>query len=212
MPTVFRASLSGQFIVKFLIRYDLVPLEGDDTMQANCQFRFQRMILYLNSKNQFRLQPQVHLSMKKPDELIINMQTLQESQTSQYEKPKIKSIEIVKGMDNWILKKKDSTGNFFIINPKRQSNPVETVSDGNEILVFSNDLTADDLSLNLNPSLYQFFNKEVEFNMSKFRLKETVVTEAVDLVVRWELPNVVKQGFYSLLKVELLRLQKHKTV
>ena len=54
VPVNFRAAIRGEFSVRFLFRYEvskvnksMIPTE--EKVPATCRFRFQRMILFINS-------------------------------------------------------------------------------------------------------------------------------------------------------------------
>ena len=68
------------------------------------------------------------------------------------------------------------------------------------------------MSLKTNEVYYDFLLKEVEFLQTKYKLKETNIEEAVDIVVRWQMDNANKTtGFYTLLRTELVKMQKNLT-
>ena len=48
IPINFRATLKGDFSVRFLFRYETIPNQ-EEVLPATCRFRFQRMIIYINS-------------------------------------------------------------------------------------------------------------------------------------------------------------------
>ena len=52
IPINFRATLKGDFCVRFLFRYETIPVNGStsaDDLPSTCRFRFQRMLIYINS-------------------------------------------------------------------------------------------------------------------------------------------------------------------
>ena len=49
IPINFRASLKGEFSVRFIFRYEVIPMSPEDVLPATCKFRFQRMIIFINS-------------------------------------------------------------------------------------------------------------------------------------------------------------------
>ena len=96
IPINFRASLKGDFSVRFLFRYETIP-NGSEVLPATCRFRFQRMIIYINSQYLFSMGPSVHMSVTEPDNYIVNLMTLQRLSSTWYERPEITSIEAIKG-------------------------------------------------------------------------------------------------------------------
>lgn len=131
MPIEFRASLVGQINVRFVIRYEVEGLPED--APPACKFRISRMILFLNSNLAFKVAPFVNMSVQDTDKYIVNFQTWQKMIASWYERPKFKSIEIVRGTEVWQLSKKDEVGNFVTVCNCPSSNPSK------QILVFPKD-------------------------------------------------------------------------
>lgn len=73
------------------------------------------------------------MSVQDTDKYIVNFQTWQKMIASWYERPKFKSIEIVRGTEVWQLSKKDEVGNFVTVCNCPSSNPSK------QILVFPKD-------------------------------------------------------------------------
>lgn len=118
VPINFRATLKKDFSVRFLFRYESVPLSPEAALPATCRFRFQRMIIFINSQCLFAMNPAVHMSVREPDQYIVNLMTLQKLNTTWYERPHVTSIEAIRGANRWTLCKKDDSGNFFIVKPR----------------------------------------------------------------------------------------------
>ena len=76
------------------------------------------MILFINSQYLFQMNPVVHMSVKQPDQFMINLMMLQKLNTTWYERPQVSSIEAIRGAQKWCLSKKDSFGNFFTVQPR----------------------------------------------------------------------------------------------
>ena len=69
------------------------------------------------------LKKHVHLSTKKANEYVVNIQIVDNAQHSAfYQTPAITAIEILNKKKLWTLKKKDEKGNFFIIMPFDSTN------------------------------------------------------------------------------------------
>ena len=49
IPVNFRATIKGELSVRFLFRYEVAPLSQSEPLPATCRFRFQRMVLFINS-------------------------------------------------------------------------------------------------------------------------------------------------------------------
>ena len=64
------------------------------------------------------MNPAVHMSVREPDQYIVNLMTLQKLNTTWYERPHVTSIEAIRGANRWCLSKKDDSGNFFIVKPR----------------------------------------------------------------------------------------------
>ena len=89
IPINFRASIKGQFSVRFLFRYQVQFKSGTDESKvpAICKYRFQRMMIFINSNLGFNMNPVVHMSAKQPDQYLINLQTTQKLKSTWYERP-----------------------------------------------------------------------------------------------------------------------------
>lgn len=74
IPINFRATLKGDFSVRFLFRYEVVA-NGSEVLPATCRFRFQRLIMFINSQCLFTMNPVVHMSFSEPDQYIVNLMT-----------------------------------------------------------------------------------------------------------------------------------------
>lgn len=76
----------------------------------------------------FQLKKHVHLSTKKANEHIINIQIVDNINTrAMYQTPEITSIEIVNKKIQWTLKKKDEKGQFFIVMPNVTGHEPHTI-------------------------------------------------------------------------------------
>ncbi len=120
LPLRMRASLMQTNEVKFLIRYE-VSNEADsgDNPSKMSKYRFSRIIFNLESLYAFTPKRHIHLSTKKANEHIFNIQIVDNyaPRTPIYHTPMINSIEIINKKKLWTLKKKDEKGQFFIIIP-----------------------------------------------------------------------------------------------
>ena len=50
IPINFRAAIRGEFSVRFLFRYEVKLANAIEKVPATCRFRFQRMIMFVNSQ------------------------------------------------------------------------------------------------------------------------------------------------------------------
>lgn len=135
IPVNFRAALRGEFSVRFLFRYEVVKVANvistTESLPTTCRFRFQRMILFVNSQCLFQMMPMVHMSVRQADKFVVNLMTQQRLNTSWYERPQVSSIEAINGARHWSLAKKDTYGNFFTVNPRQET--LNDSIDDNEI-------------------------------------------------------------------------------
>ena len=102
-----KASLMYHNEIRFLIRYEC------ETENANkmAKFRFTRLIFNMESIFAFHLKRHVHLSSKKANEHIVNIQVVDNVPLSAlYQTPEIVAVEIVNRKNIWTLKKKDEKG------------------------------------------------------------------------------------------------------
>lgn len=53
-----------------------------------------------------------------------------------------------------------------------------------------------------------FYDQELQFVMTKFKMSPTIEEEEVDIVVQWRIESLNKRGFYPLFKIPLLKMQK----
>jgi len=83
------------------------------------RYRFCRAVFNFDSLYAFTPKRHVHLSTKKANEHIFNIQIVDNLPpgSSNYQTPQIDSIEIINRKGLWTLKKKDERGQFFIIIP-----------------------------------------------------------------------------------------------
>jgi hypothetical protein len=90
------------------------------------RFRFTRVLFNLESLYAFTPKRHVHLSTKKANEHIFNIQIVDNVApgTSIYHTPQIQAIEIVNRRKLWTLRKKDEKGQFFIIIPAPSSEEI----------------------------------------------------------------------------------------
>jgi len=58
------------------------------------------------------------------------------------------------------------------------------------------------------PLLKSFLGNEISFVQQKFKIKQTVEEEEIDIIIRWSIPYLGIKGFYSLFKVGLMKKQK----
>jgi hypothetical protein len=133
LPLVMRASLMQTNEIKFLIRYEVdIPTPTAATVDADggktetmgdihkqSRFRFCRVLFNIESLYAFTPKRHVHLSTKKANEYIFNIQIVDNLApgTSFYQTPQIDAVEIVNKRGLWTLRKKDDRGQFFIIIP-----------------------------------------------------------------------------------------------
>lgn len=61
------------------------------------------------------------MSVRQPDQFVINLMTQQRLNTSWYERPQVSSIEAINGAKRWCLAKKDAYGNFFTVKPREEN-------------------------------------------------------------------------------------------
>jgi len=116
IPVNFRATIKGELSVRFLFRYEVAPLSSQsEPLPATCRFRFQRMVLFINSQCLFSMTPNVLMSVRQSDQFIVNLMTAQRLNATWYERPQVSSIEALNGARHWQLHKKDEFGNFFIV-------------------------------------------------------------------------------------------------
>jgi len=76
VPINFRAAIRGEFSVRFIFRYEVVQ-QGPESekIPATCRFRFQRMVLFVNSQCLFQVTPVVHMSVRQADQYVVNLMT-----------------------------------------------------------------------------------------------------------------------------------------
>lgn len=122
LPLCMRASLMQNNDIKFLIRYEVdIPQNALVTTEASkmSRFRFCRVVFNIESLYAFSPKRHVHLSTKKANEYIFNIQIVDNLApgTSFYQSPHIDAVEIINKRGLWTLKKKDDRGQFFIIIP-----------------------------------------------------------------------------------------------
>jgi|LauGreDrversion4_2_1035121.scaffolds.fasta_scaffold15115_8 hypothetical protein len=118
-PLVMRASLMQNNEVKFLIRYEVDYGIGMPEPSKMAKYRFCRVVFNLESLYGFTPKRHVHLSTKKANEHIFNIQIVDNLSpgSATYQTPQIQAIEIVNAKKLWTLKRKDDKGQFFIIIP-----------------------------------------------------------------------------------------------
>lgn len=84
MPVHFRAAVKGESSVKFLFRYEVFEagketesLENPSKKTANAtsKFRFLRYQMFLNSNFAFDMQAVVHMSVREPNNFLVNLKT-----------------------------------------------------------------------------------------------------------------------------------------
>jgi len=76
IPVNFRATIKGELSVRFLFRYEVAPLSSQsEPLPATCRFRFQRMVLFINSQCLFSMTPNVLMSVRQSDQFIVNLMT-----------------------------------------------------------------------------------------------------------------------------------------
>ena len=51
-----------------------------------------------------------------------------------------------------------------------------------------------------------FYDQELQFVMTKFKMSPTIEEEEVDIVVQWRIEQLNKRGFYPLFKIGLLKM------
>lgn len=76
LPIFLRASLMQSNEIKFLIRYEVEPKEGEITVDQDkmSRYRFCRVVFNMESLYAFAPKRHVHLSTKKANEHIFNIQ------------------------------------------------------------------------------------------------------------------------------------------
>ena len=117
LPLYIRASLMKINEIKFLIRYEVDSGPESDHMS---KYRFCRLVFNMESLYAFIPKRHVHLSTKKANEHIFNIQIVDNiSPGAYYQTPQILAIEIINRKNLWTLKKKDEKGQFFIIQPRK---------------------------------------------------------------------------------------------
>jgi hypothetical protein len=191
--------LFGQNQIKFLFRYEIDTSEEDEPVNNASRFRVSRAIINIDSHFSFLVVPQVSLSCMNPKEHILIIQVVDKLANSDlYETPVIKAIQILNYDSLWTTKKKDDRGNLFVIRPVEEGEKPESRLEYGDLSTYpiGNVLEY--------PNLKTFLDAEHLFLKNKFKLKKTIESEEIDIVVYWEMPRLNKQGFYSLFKVRLL--------
>lgn len=176
------------------------------------------------------MNPVVHMSVREPDQYIVNLNTLQKLNATWYERPNVTSIEAIRGAKKWCLNKKDAFGNFFIVKPRtgtledymddlpdaqlgylRQSVFVGDVLEGldGEKMVDTDSLTKDKVAF----TFMEHESTHMENTTGKkWRKTEgEAENEQIDLVIRWRMSQKGKTGFITLFGVQLLREKKQIT-
>eukprot|EP00347_Sterkiella_histriomuscorum_P023756 403333495 len=208
LPLFVRASLMQSNEIKFLIRYEVQIKEEqiDENLASQdkmSRFRFTRVIFNIDSLYAFAPKRHVHLSTKKANEHIFNIQIVDNVVPgSFYQTPQIQAIEIINRKQLWTLKKKDNKGQFFIIIPNQQNENTQSIldyDDGQVKSIFEDN------------RMKSFYEQELNFVMNKFKMTATQEEEEVDIVLQWSMPQLNKKGFYCLFKIPLLKVQKQLT-
>ncbi len=129
---MLRASLMQTNEVKFLIRYEIdygsQIEEGKPESSKMSRFRFCRAVYNLESIYAFTPKRHVHLSTKKANEHIFNIQIVDNVAPGSafYQTPYLLGVEIINKRKLWTLKKKDERGQFFIIQPSTNGDDIIT--------------------------------------------------------------------------------------
>lgn len=70
LPLQMRVCMEGELVIKFLIRYEV----GSQGLASSSRFRFQRIVLNLNSKKWFQPNYRINLSSRDPCTHLVNLQ------------------------------------------------------------------------------------------------------------------------------------------